>query len=380
MDTVIKISRPEDVVAYVPFALGFRPRDSAVLVGLRAGGPGLGLTTRVDLAGLAHPDAGPQLVADVAQCLARDRCDDAFVVLYTDEPRDTLATHPAVGPALARLRELTSWADPPGPWVVGAGTYGCWGHGEHCAPGLADVTELEEGWLAATMVWHGLTVAGERSELHVPPTSDAASRRAAVRAARRAREEMLSIGSQGSGAAFGLALPSAPGARTEWREARWRGWVRLVSLAREGRELPPAELGVLAVAMADPYLRDGMLYSLVRRMPRTVPSPAMAVAVLDDVMTDGGPRPRTERVGPAETVLRAAAACLGAGSAAHPLAALAWLAWWSGDGARADVLCEQVLAASPGNRLARLVRQALDGHVAPGWTAAVGSVRRRSIR
>jgi len=53
--------------------------------------------------------------------------------------------------------------------------------------------------------------------------------------------------------------------------------------------------------------------------------------------------------------------------AGYPLAVMAWLAWWRGEGARADVLLQQCLQDDPGNSLGRLLTEALDGGVRPGW-------------
>jgi hypothetical protein len=52
--------------------------------------------------------------------------------------------------------------------------------------------------------------------------------------------------------------------------------------------------------------------------------------------------------------------------AAPPLAVLANLAWWRGDGALARTCLERALRASPDSRLALLLEQMLDFGVRPG--------------
>ena len=55
------------------------------------------------------------------------------------------------------------------------------------------------------------------------------------------------------------------------------------------------------------------------------------------------------------------------GAGAPALGLLAFLAWWSSDGARADVLAHQALAEEPGHHLAALVVRALDAAAPPPW-------------
>lgn len=176
--------------------------------------------------------------------------------------------------------------------------------------------------------------------------------------------------------------PRGPNALEDWRTKQWLGWRLLVADARAGRELRPWALGSLAVALQDPRIRDAVLYSLVRGTPRSLPSAQLAVDSLDAILTPGGPAPVRDTIGPAETVLRATVACVGAEAASHALAVLAWAAWWSGDGARADVLSCQALDARPGTRLAALVQQAVQACLVPGWAArtTADDVDRRSFR
>lgn len=371
----IRITRAEDLVAYLPYQLGFRPRDSVVLLGM--GGPRrpLGLVSRVDLADIGHPETGRGIVREMAWLMAKDGSEDVLVVLYSDLPRGRLHHDPLVRGALDNLRALTGWCDPPGPWVVGARTYGCWGGGEECAPATGAVAELEEGPLAATMVLHGFSVAADRGSLTVPRSTDAGRRRTATRSARDARRRHAEVRARcgGGAASLGAALAAVGTAPAvderemeEWREAEWRRWGRLVALARAGAHLPAAELGRLAVGLEDNTVRDGVLCSFVRELPR-LPDAPLAAATLDLAMLAGGPSPDHDRVEPASVVLRGVVACTPQRSGALALGLLAWVSWWCADGARADVLAQQALRARPGTRLAELVDQALAARLPPGW-------------
>ena len=57
-------------------------------------------------------------------------------------------------------------------------------------------------------------------------------------------------------------------------------------------------------------------------------------------------------------------------SRATPLATLACLEWWSGNGARANVLVEQCLEADGAHRLGLTLLHALAAGLAPGWVNA----------
>lgn len=372
MRTVIRVTSAEDLLAYIPYRLGFRPRDSVVLLGLRGPRGTVGLTSRVDLADIGHPQAGATVVQDMATLMVQDGCDDVLVVLYSDLPHAELGRDPTVRTALDHLRRSTTWADAPGPWVVGRESYGSWGTGADCAPPTTPLTELGHRQLAAAMVFHGHSVANGREELGVPRSGDASRRRAALRAARdahRLRADALRQYEEAHrGASFGVQPdPSGLERLLDWREGERRRWERLVVLSRRGDALPAAELGRMAVAMSDPSVRDGVLCFLVLELPPAVPSPAVVIQVLERTMQPGGWPPELERTEPAAVVLRAMAATCSRRTGAWAVALLAWLAWWSGDGARADVLAQQALAARPGTPLAEVVDQALQARVPPGW-------------
>lgn len=370
-DTVIRVSEPEELIAYIPYRLGFRPRDSVVLLGLCGPRSRLGLISRVDLADLGHPDVGARVLDEVALLMTQDGAHDVFVVLYSDLPREELGRDPVVRTALENLRRRTTWADPPWPWVVSASTFGSWGEGEQCAPATAPLTELSHSTLAATMVLHGRSVVTGREELGVLPSPHAARRRAAVRAVREAHRRYREVqGPAGEPAHRGAFLgvpPADDGKLATWREDERCRWERLVALARRGAVLPAGELGRMAVGLTDTCVRDTVLCSLVMELPPMVPSTPVVCWVLDQAMLPGGRVPDDERTEPAAAVLREIAATGSRRTGAFALGLLAWLAWWCGDGARADVLAQQALAARPGTRLAELVDQALQARVPPGW-------------
>ena len=364
----------EGLLASVPYSLGYRPRESAVLIGLRIGARAggsrtaqVGPSARVDLRDLAHPIGGPQLLEDLTGVMERDGCEDVFVVFYTDQLRAALGADPVVSAALATVRRHTGWADPPGPWVVGDGSYGPWGEETGCAPATGDLADLEHGTVAAELTFRGVNVAADRASLAVAPSTDADLRRAAMWGAHEARVRRRRISH--SGAAFGLS-PNTAGELTAWRAEEWQCWRRLLERAARGRQLPAAGLGRLAVALEDPSVRDGVLSCFLGPAPEQLPTAAWAVSDLDQAMRPGGPPPDPAHVDPVTTVLRATVAAVPAPTGARAVALLAWAAWWCGNGAQADVLVAQALGSGRRPRLAELVEQVLVHRLPPGWAAS----------
>lgn len=86
---------PVDLVAIVPYLLGFHPADSVVLLTF---GPGEAFHARVDLPGSA---AGQQeVVAMLAGVARQHRVGRAAVLLYTEDPSAARSVHDLVVPAL----------------------------------------------------------------------------------------------------------------------------------------------------------------------------------------------------------------------------------------------------------------------------------------
>jgi hypothetical protein len=132
-------------------------------------------------------------------------------------------------------------------------------------------------------------------------------------------------------------------------------------------DIPARELGALLVGIEDVPVRDAILVSLAGSGTGPPGAAGSAEGVLTSIFVPGGPRPELSRVRAAQSALLALAALCTRRRAAAPLGMLAWLAWWCGEGARTDVLVGRCLDQDPGHRLARLLRQALDHGLPPGW-------------
>lgn len=344
----LTVREPRDVVALVPYQLGFVPHDSLALVAF--GGPAgeLGLVLRVDLADVVTGD--PRRADEVAAYLETDGADRAVAVVYLD---DALAGVPGwldvLDDALAaRGVDLVDC------WQVDRTRFRsllCRGRG-CCPPEGWPLAEAESSVVSAHMVGLGRSPAASRAELlpDLTPAPEAARRRVAGRV-RRA-----------------TAGPVGPTARLRHLQA-WRR-----CLAGEPVD-ETAAAGVLA-ALDDPWTRDAVVLSL---------------AGVDDVVVDElalcGPTERTDEaldqlfgattgpaLSPVEEVLRpgrevllAVARFAQGPRRADPLAVLAWASWWSGDGALAHDLADAALRSHRDHGLARLVADALGVGTPPAW-------------
>ncbi|MCB7137263.1 DUF4192 domain-containing protein [Cellulosimicrobium marinum] len=361
MTTTIRAQGPRDLLAYVPYRLGYRPRDSVVLVGLRGDRARVGLVVRVDTADLADLEHGPQVARTVLGHLVADGARDVVVVAYTDEPdvctaRDRAAVEhclevvePAFGPTHA-------WVVAPSGWRgLDCTDDGC------CPPGGRPLRELESSVVGAHMVLAGARVADSRESALRIAAAGPEDRRRAARAARRSRARR------------------AEQHACSWREdglAAWRLAVTTATTAPPGTPPVPAALvGRVEAALEAVPVRDAVLLSLVPGAPglpdlvvqgadadtataeaiRRIVDPAVALAPDPDV-TD-----------PARTVLEAVVAHAVRGRRAPALTLLALVAWWHGDGARAAERVREALGEDPAYRLALLLSSAVEAGVPPGW-------------
>ena len=75
MPTTIRTNDPRELLALIPFQLGFQPDESLVAVSVRAD-RAVGLIARVDVADLAPPEPGGQLARSLVAHLSSDGAQD----------------------------------------------------------------------------------------------------------------------------------------------------------------------------------------------------------------------------------------------------------------------------------------------------------------
>jgi len=398
-DPPVVLRSSRDLLAAVPYLLGFRPRECCVVVCVTEEGQ-VGLVARTPLDDLdrAGPD-GVDVDLDahtVARAAGRVRARLALVILYTDRPAaDVGACASAVGRA---FDDVLGGAVDVESWLVSLQGYrglDC-ADGACCPPGGRPVGELEQGEVGAAFVLAGRVIARSEEEAHRIARAPAAVRdRAAKAAARgeRARGEARADGDDGDRGAIG-----------RWRAEAYATWCDLVRQAcaelrtcppGDAVTLPPARLGRLAAALADVAVRDAVLLSLVpdaRDVADATVSSGRGAATAGRGL-GACPEVREVEVATARAIARvvdprvgvppdaatAAAARLvleqvvGAAPLrwhAPPLALLGFLAWWRGEGWLAARRVREAVQRDPEHRLAGLLAGVLRAAVPPGWVSA----------
>lgn len=314
--TLLRLGRPADLVAAVPVMLGFRPRESLVLVS--TGGPSgrrIGLTLRVDLpppphvrdvvehavAALCSDDpAGAAVVVVGARAQRRTDVVDAAVDVLEDQG---VAVHTAV------------WAE----HTDGGGCWGCFGECA-CTGVLPDPAGTE---FAAAAVLAGSVLRGSREDLQrlVEPVDGIALR----------RRERLLIDAADTGAAD----------------------MRASDTGAAGTDDDAGHLAVIDLALADSaagscQINDARAVALAAALTR----PTVRDAVLRRCAAEPGGLPG------AESLWAALCRELPDPEAAEPAALLAATALLRGEGALANVALDRAERSWPGHRLTRLLRSA----------------------
>src|SRR5699024_12795299 len=85
MTTTLKISEPRELLAYLPHHLGFQPHNSLVIVCVRGTGREVGLVLRVDIADIAHPEAGAYQIDHIIEHIGFDGASEIFLALDCTE-------------------------------------------------------------------------------------------------------------------------------------------------------------------------------------------------------------------------------------------------------------------------------------------------------
>jgi len=336
-----------DFIAIAWFGLGFRPRESLVLIGMhgRVSGP----VMRVDL----PPREVLGEVVSGALAHLPGGVDGVFVLVVTDRGRRCARTVSRVVQGEAARAGLAVQEI----LHVAASSYRsllC--SDQSCCPARGhDLADVLASQAAAEFVLSGDMVCNREEDLL------------------RDIEPVALAGSSGRAEAA-----TAPVSAREW----FSRWQELLDGCRPGSRAGDPSGGGEACGGGDPYggwgalaapfalalsnlaLRDAVLASVAGE-------DEMAQAFLDrrdwsGPMFEGHPdEARMER---ARELLAGSARNAPLGARADALAVLAWMAWYRGDaGARARLLAARALAERPGHRLATIVDDLLTCSVPPGW-------------
>ncbi|WP_025618068.1 DUF4192 domain-containing protein [Salinispora cortesiana] len=326
-----------DLIAAVPYLLGFHPTDSVVVVGMS--GPRVTFAARADLADLAGSTAAARHLAAV---VAQQPTDRATVLGYGSASRVTPAVD-AVRQALAEVGIAVLDA-----LRVTDGRY--WSYlcpEPECCPPDGTAYDSSTSQVAAAAVLAGQVALPDRAALVAQVASVEGEERAQLRrAAQRAGQRFADLVTRAPGAErSGDRSGDRPSDRSGGRSVRAAGSITIRAAQRRhrrGERLDDDEVAWLSLLLTDQTVRD-----------------------LAWERTDG----READIALWADLLRRAEPEL----IAAPGSLLAFAAWRAGEGALAAVALERVLALHPDYSLALLVDDLLRRGVPPtrlaGWPA-----------
>lgn len=315
----VRVSGPNDLIAVIPYLLGFHPHDSVVLVGLVGQPSTIGLSMRLDLAEACDPRRD---LTPLVQALGRARASGVVILVYAaDEYRDVVqrirdecsGTGIDIVDAL-RVHDGRRWS------------YVC--SDPACCPadgvGLADASSVAA---VATAVAAGMVAAEDRSELVDELSARDGSVATAVRRSVDRHLDRWSALVSTGGRSAGVAI--AEDHACVDREMRRR-------LDGDETPLDVDDAARLLLALQDVLVRDAALRWFAGDEARVAQRLWLELT----------------RLAPDDLV-------------AAPATLAAVTAYCQGDGARAAVALDRALAAQPDYRMAVYLDHALRNALKP---------------
>lgn len=372
----IRLRGPADILAALPYQLGYHPRDAVVVVALRD--RAVGLVQRLDLPPPEHVD---EAVGALLPALVREEPDAVLLVGYEPE-RD------ASGVVLDTLAEavrvlgisvLDRLVVRDGRWFA----RDC--DGDCCPAEGTPLPEPADTPAVADFVGLEMVPLADREQLAaqlIP--NDQVCREVASALAAMAAGAPAEGPAPGGPAPGGLALQQSldedsPGLSMAVRRLRWLSlWAVVcdVSAARPPVEgLSPEEVAALVQSLRDVQVRDGLIAWIC---PGTLPLDALDEDLLDQLRSTL-PEPawsqhaptRDSVVGGRRLLSRLAWLCRASPrhEAAPMLTTLASFTWWLGDGALTRAALDRALDCEPDYRLARLLERMVELAIRPRLSA-----------
>ena len=360
MTTTIHLSGPPDVLAVLPYQLGFHPRDCLVTVSLH--GTRMGLVQRIDLPPPEH--VGDAVAAMVAP-LRRDSPGAVLLIGFEEHE----------GESRAMLEEMTGACRAEGVevaerMVVRRGRWfspDC--HLSCCPPEGLRLPAPGEVPAVAEFVGRGICPLPDRSALadRLEPSSPLLGRAVSEQA-----DKWLAIRLQ--------ATDAGESALERCRASELAVWSKVLrddDDAEPIQALSSQDLGLLAVSLTDVDLRDGLIAWLCPdTMPRELIDSRL-LALLGRALP--GPLWLDRDIGDVRQVMaleriqrRLCEVCAALPDvwAVSALTVLASFAWWRGDGALTRIALDRALRADPRHRLARLLERMVDLAIRPERASA----------
>lgn len=335
-----------ELIAVLPYQLGYTPTRSLVMVLLRErepdGGPPageMGMTVRVDL---PPPEHEQEVVDHLMQVLRRQRPHVVQLIAYEDQGEDSTELLRALDQRCAEQAILvdTQARVCGGRWrrvVEPDGSRPQW----RPVPAAADVPAV------ADLVLQGASPGQDRPALVARLDAGAPLTHQAV------RQAVLAAGPQ-------HRTPADARWVQEGGTCAWAAVLHTGQGAREPRDLSATELAHAAMSLADVGFRDALISWLMPGQYSTLAHPPELMSLL-------AARLPVSRVRNAELVDRLIEVCARTPPELRTpmLTVLAVLAWWHGNGTVANIAIERALQADPDYRLAQLLDQLLQHAVGP---------------
>ena len=360
MKTTIHLSGPADVLAVLPYQLGFYPSDCLVAVSLH--GTRMGLVQRIDLPPAEH--VGDAVAAMMAP-LRQDRPTSVLLIGFEK----------GEGESRAMLDELAAACGAEGVKVAdrivvrGERWFAPDCHRRCCPTEGLPLPAPSEVPAVAEFVGREICPLPDRSALadRLEPSRPLASRALSALA-----DEWLALRLAATGA--------GENELDECRASELEVWARVLSAEDEAesiQELPSRALARLAVSLTDVDLRDALIAWLCpRTLARELIDPTLFVQMsraladppwLDEDIRDIDQVIALQRV---ERRLCEVCAALPDVWAVPALTVLATFTWWRGDGALTRMALDRVLRVDPHYRLAQLLERMVDLAIRPERASA----------
>jgi len=363
----IRLRGPADILAALPYQLGYHPGDAVVVVTLS--NRAVGLVQRLDLPPVDHES---EAVAALLPALTREDADAVLLVGYESTAGESLPVLDAVAEACAGLGlEVVDRLVVRGErWFAPDCEGGC------CPAVGTPMTEPAD-----------VPVVAEFVALEMAPVADrdALSRQLQPDEERCVQVDVALTRAAAEGRGPQRATLTLVDDRAQAvRRLRWlAGWASVCDVAGElrdvradvGADVGADEVAALALSLRDVALRDGVIAWLC---PGTLPLDSLDPDLLDQLRTSlphpawvSSPATSASVIAGRRMQARLVQLCrmLPAREAAPMLTVLANFAWCLGDGALARAALERALAAEPGYRLAGLLERMVELAIRPRASA-----------
>jgi hypothetical protein len=328
MNDAIRISRPADILGFIPHALGFAPRESFVFLTLRENT--LGATLRVDAPLFGDPVGFAR--AMMAYLAVDNQATSVLLAIYTDGSPAAATQRPFHDHVEAVIQELEIAGTPlKDAWLVTSEHWQnllCDSDAGCCQP--EPLESITDGQLNAELVFRGSSYQKEPGTTYAPFTGPADS-------AERIRE----------------ALPGVFAGELRTGRALW-----VDVLTRDGWTDPETAVELLA-CFQRPDLRDVMFCNVIDpERPDAEES--------GNLLIGQGITPDWNRVDRAQETARLLIDAAPEGYRAPLLTLIGWLAYLKGQSSVAAEHFALAIADTPGYRLAELMEQLVNrGTIAP---------------